>query len=290
MNNLAQRVMTAVVLIAGLLLLLFKASSFTFAAVLYVFGLLAVWELWRLVQLNNKAALWVMGLVYSACAVQLWVTQAMFVLLAMGALHAVVTTYVLKKKPALANLSVGVYGAVLLAVVVYAVTVLQGFGSWVLITALIVVWAADIGGYFFGKAIGGKFVQRGLAPSISPKKSWEGAIGGAVLAVVVTVVSALSTDVNASFQVWVVKSATVAESFSSHASFSNLLLVIAMPTLLIAAYSVTGDLVESLLKRQAGVKDSSQLLPGHGGVLDRIDALIPVLPLCAAWAYFVGYR
>jgi phosphatidate cytidylyltransferase len=290
MNNLAQRVITAIVLIAGLLLLLFKASSFIFAAVLYVFGLLAVWELWRLVQPSNKTALWVMGLVYSGCAVQLWVVQPVIVLLAMGTLHLFVTAYVLKTKPALMNLSIGIYGAVLLAGVVNAVTVLQGFGSWVLITALVVVWAADVGGYFFGKGIGGKFVQRGLAPNISPKKSWEGAVGGAVLAVVVTVVSAFSTNANSTFQVWVVKGSTIAESLESHASFGRLFLVIALPTLLIAAYSVTGDLIESLLKRQAGVKDSSQLLPGHGGILDRIDALIPVLPLCAAWAYFVGYR
>lgn len=290
MNNLTQRVITAVVLIAGLLLLLFKASTLTFAAVLYVFGLLAVWELWRLVQPNNKTALWVMGLVYSACALQLWVAQPIIVLLIFGALHVFVTAYVLKTKPTLANLSTGIYGAVLLAGVVYAVIVLQGFGSWVLITAFIVVWAADVGGYFFGKGIGGKFVQQGLAPSISPKKSWEGAIGGALLAVGVTIACALSTDANSTFQVWVVKGATIANAYEGHASVSRILLMIAMPTLLIAAYSVTGDLVESLLKRQAGVKDSSQLLPGHGGILDRIDALIPVLPLCAAWAYFVGYR
>ncbi len=279
MNNLTQRVMTAVVLIAGLLLLLFKANTLTFTAVLYVFGLLAVWELWRLVQPNNKTALWVMGLVYSACALQLWVSHLIMVLLGVGIIHGVVTVYVLRFKPALQNLSTGVYGAALLACVMTSMTVLQSFGTWVLMTAMIVVWAADIGGYFFGKGFGGKFIQGGLAPSISPKKSWEGAIGGALLAAVVTSYIVLRDEAS-----------TIHFCKTGTQCVNRLMIEIMLPTLLIAAYSVTGDLVESLLKRQAGVKDSSQLLPGHGGILDRIDALIPVLPLCAAWAYFMGYR
>jgi phosphatidate cytidylyltransferase len=290
MNNLAQRVITAIVLIAGLLLLLFKASSFTFAVVLYVFGLLAVWELWRLVQPNNKSALWVMGLIYSACAIQLWAAQAVGVLWLVGLLHLVVTVYVLRVKPPLLQLTTGIYGAVLLASVVYAVTVLQGLGAWVLMTALIVVWAADVGGYFFGKGFGGKFISTGLAPTISPKKSWEGAMGGGVLALIVTLAMTRASDTESPLQVWVASGRYVAE-FSREAGFFNRLTAVVVGlTAFLAAYSVTGDLVESLLKRQAGVKDSSQLLPGHGGILDRIDALIPVLPFCAAWAYFVGYR
>jgi phosphatidate cytidylyltransferase len=101
-----------------------------------------------------------------------------------------------------------------------------------LLSIMCLVWVADIGAYFGGRAFG----RRKLAPTISPGKSWDGVIAGA-----------LATSL------WV-----------------------------LTAMSVVGDLFESLIKRQAGQKDSSALLPGHGGVLDRIDALLPVLPLSLA--------
>jgi phosphatidate cytidylyltransferase len=290
-KNLAQRVATALVLIAVLLLLIFKASSQVFAGALFVFGALAVWELWRLVQPNSKRAAWVMMLVYAGVAVELWLLQSIAALLVIGVLHAAVTAYVLRIKPKLQHLLTGVYGAVLLACVMVSITVLQSFGAWVLITAFVVVWAADVGGYFFGKGLGGKFITRRLAPQISPKKSWEGAIGGAFLAVLVTVLCVLSSSAQSWMQVWVISGIRVGDYLMDNTALRLLMVHPIVPvTVLVAAYSVTGDLLESMLKRQAGVKDSSQLLPGHGGILDRIDALIPVLPLCAAWAYFVGYR
>jgi phosphatidate cytidylyltransferase len=292
MNNLAQRVVTAVVLIAVLLVLLFKVSSTVFAGAVLVFGALAVWELWRLVQKDNLPALFIMLLVYAGCALQFWAAQWVFVLWVLGSLHLGVTVWVLWKKPNLANLGAGVYGAVLLACVMYAITVLQGLGAWVLITAMLVVWAADVGGYFFGKALGGKLIKNGLAPSISPKKSWEGAIGGVVLAVGITFACVLFSSADSWMQTWLIRGVLVSDflmdNFATRLLFAKWQIWLLVT--LIAAYSVTGDLVESLLKRQAGVKDSSQLLPGHGGILDRIDALIPVLPLCAAWAALIGYR
>lgn len=123
-----------------------------------------------------------------------------------------------------------------------------------LITALIVgVWTADIGAYFAGR----KFGVRKLAPHISPNKSWEGVAGGFLLTLVFGVVLV---------------------SFKS--SFDHVSLqFIFLAALFVSAYSVQGDLLESLLKRLAGVKDSSQLLPGHGGVLDRIDGILPVVTL-----------
>ena len=130
-----------------------------------------------------------------------------------------------------------------------------------LISAMAIVWVADIGAYFAGRAFG----RRKLAPSISPGKSWEGVAGGwlavLLLAGVTTQVPALSESFTAMLQ----------------ARYGWWLWLLLM-SLLVAA-SVVGDLFESLMKRRAGVKDSSALLPGHGGVLDRIDALVPVMPL-----------
>jgi phosphatidate cytidylyltransferase len=117
------------------------------------------------------------------------------------------------------------------------------------------VWIADIGAYFAGRAFG----RHKLAPQISPGKTWEGALG-ATLALV-------------SYGLLVLDFRGLLAGFGAGAMLWLVLGLVAL-----TAVSICGDLFESLLKRQAGVKDSGQLLPGHGGVLDRIDSLTSTLP------------
>ena len=129
-------------------------------------------------------------------------------------------------------------------------------GAALVTLPLLITWATDVGAYFVGRAMGRSL----LAPSISPKKTWAGAVGGLILAVIVAVlyVSYLLRPVaNLSMTV----SATVA--FGAIASIA----------------AQVGDIAESLLKREAGVKDSSSIIPGHGGVLDRFDSMLFVLPV-----------
>jgi phosphatidate cytidylyltransferase len=138
-------------------------------------------------------------------------------------------------------------------------SLLQRGAEW-LVSVLAVVWVADIAAYFTGRALG----RHKLAPRISPGKSWEG-VWGAMACVVL-----LAWAVH---RVW-----PAARVWSNHV-VSQLTWPAAVASLVsIVALSVVGDLFESLLKRQAGVKDSGWLLPGHGGVLDRIDATLPTLP------------
>jgi phosphatidate cytidylyltransferase len=127
------------------------------------------------------------------------------------------------------------------------------------------VWFADIFAYFGGRALG----KRKLAPSISPGKSWEGAICG-MLAVVVLAVIVVVVTVHPHGNLF----ALLQERFG----LAGMVLACAA----LVALAIVGDLVESLVKRAAGAKDSSGLLPGHGGVLDRIDALLPVFPAALA--------
>jgi phosphatidate cytidylyltransferase len=130
------------------------------------------------------------------------------------------------------------------------------------LSAMAIIWLADAGAYFVGRAFG----RRKLAVRVSPNKSWEGAIGGLATVIVVAVVAW-----------WVRPDAPVLTSFlANRVGVPAALLGLA----LIVALSVVGDLYESLLKRAKGVKDSGRLLPGHGGVLDRIDALVPTMPAC----------
>ncbi len=139
-----------------------------------------------------------------------------------------------------------------------------------LLSVLLIVWIADIAAYFAGRQWG----RRRLAPAISPGKTWAG-VGGAVAAVLAAAVLA----------------ALVAPGVPA---LSNLLLqrlpaVAALAVLAaLVALSIVGDLFESLLKRQVGAKDSGRLLPGHGGVLDRIDALLAVLPAAALLDLWLG--
>jgi len=144
---------------------------------------------------------------------------------------------------------------VLLSATWLALNGLQNISPWLLLGVLAIVWLADIAAYFSGK----RFGRHKLAPEISPGKTWEG-VAGAVLA------------------------ATIYGLVLCYYMHYSRWLIVGL--WLIVVLSVMGDLFESLLKRQAGVKDSSHLLPGHGGVLDRIDGLIPTLPLVLFYIYY----
>jgi phosphatidate cytidylyltransferase len=140
-----------------------------------------------------------------------------------------------------------------------------------LLSALCLVWAADIGAYAAGRAFG----RRKLAPTISPGKSWEGVAGGMASVLALAVLWVLVID-----RQWPVDSSSLYTQLAGRLGWAGLVPL----ALVLAAFSVMGDLFESLVKRAAGAKDSSRLLPGHGGVLDRIDALLPVLPIAMALA------
>jgi phosphatidate cytidylyltransferase len=144
-----------------------------------------------------------------------------------------------------------------------------------LMSVLMVVWTSDVAAYFGGKSLGGKlFGARKLAPSISPGKTWEGALSGALGAMLLAWVWVRWVDTAA----FVDGPSLFSRLVSSHGWGLMLLAV-----LLLVVMGIVGDLVESMVKRAAGAKDSSRLLPGHGGVLDRVDALLPVVPM--AWAF-----
>jgi phosphatidate cytidylyltransferase len=135
--------------------------------------------------------------------------------------------------------------------------------AWLLLAAMALVWIADIAAYFCGRAFG----RNKLAPSISPGKTREGAFGALLAVLVYGFVLALKQWPDAS-----------AERLAG----------VAVVLLLLTVLSIVGDLFESLLKRQAGIKDSSNLLPGHGGVLDRIDSLTSTLPLVALYFFWMA--
>ncbi|WP_159084744.1 phosphatidate cytidylyltransferase [Dongshaea marina] len=125
-------------------------------------------------------------------------------------------------------------------------------GGWGLLSVMVLVWVADSGAYFCGRALG----KNKLAPKVSPGKTREGLAGGVVLAVIVAAIIGYCIGYRGhEMYVWLVSS------------------------LAAVLFSVVGDLTESMFKREAGIKDSGQILPGHGGILDRIDSLTAALPV-----------
>ena len=147
----------------------------------------------------------------------------------------------------------------------------KAIGLNFILSVFCLVWVADIFAYFGGRAFG----KRKLAPAISPGKSWEGVWSGMVGALVLARrLAARSTPLGA------LDSASLYTRLAERFGWSAL----ALGVVFLVAMSVVGDLFESLVKRSAGAKDSSELLPGHGGVLDRVDALLPVFPIALALA------
>lgn len=137
-------------------------------------------------------------------------------------------------------------------------------GTYLLLYVCLLVWGADSGAYFFGRAFG----KRKLAPKVSPGKSWEGALGGLLTSCIIAVIF-LQLAPNQVFGRELSTAPFIAVSVAT------------------VAVSVLGDLAESMFKRQAGIKDSSNLIPGHGGILDRIDSLTAAIPFFATFFFFV---
>ena len=273
---LKQRIITALVLLAVLLPALFAQNPVYFDAIALIFIAAAGWEWARLNGLGMGAA-WAAGGVCSlGCAAMWWlglpgqmlprlwlVCGAAWVLLGAWTLRAGVAAW--HCYPRVLRL---VLGLLALCLTWLAVAQARHIGVNFLLSVLALVWTADIAAYFTGRAFGGRFIRRKLAVAISPGKSWEGVFGGmagvALLAFGWRHVDQLT-------------GATVL-SLYSYVGVRGTWFLLAV-VVFMAAMSVVGDLVESLVKRSAGAKDSSALLPGHGGVLDRVDALLPTLPL-----------
>lgn len=136
-------------------------------------------------------------------------------------------------------------------------------GLFLLLYVFVLVWAADSGAYFSGRAFG----KRKLAPKVSPGKSWEGVIGGLITALVLAFIFIHFSG----------------DTLVGDRNITGFIIL----SVATVAISVLGDLTESMFKRESGVKDSSQLIPGHGGVLDRIDSLTAAIPFFSYFYFFV---
>lgn len=277
---LKQRVITALVLLALLLPALFAASAWPFALLTLVLVAAAGWEWARLNGLAGAAALGMGALLASACVAAWaigwtsqvpagvwWIALVVWVLGGAYALRGGVAAW-----PRLAPLGRWVLGLLLLWTAWLAMITARQFGINFILSVLCIVWVADVAAYFGGRAFG----RRKLAPAISPGKSWEGVYSGMAGALLLA-------------GVWLALDRSVLDAGAGASWFTRLdgrlgTAGMLLCVVFLAAMSVVGDLVESLVKRSAGAKDSSGLLPGHGGVLDRVDALLPVLPLALALA------
>ena len=284
---LKQRIITAVVLLAILLPAMFWPAPGPFQLVTLMLIAAGAWEWGRLNGLAQTPAMLAALVCLLLCGASWWaglpnrplpllwaITGAGWVLAGAWLLRGGVSGW--QRIPGLVRIPGGVLA---LWLAWLAVAQAREIGVNFLLSVLVLVWVADIFAYFAGRTFGLKFTNRKLAPAISPGKSWEGVWGG--LAGVLVLAAAWHAADNA-------LQAQVPSIYTRLAAAGWWLLVIA--AVFLSAMSVVGDLVESLIKRSAGVKDSSQLLPGHGGVLDRIDALLPTLPLAMMLATFSGSR
>ncbi|MBP6896993.1 MAG: phosphatidate cytidylyltransferase [Gammaproteobacteria bacterium] len=273
---LKQRIITALVLLAVLLPALFYPSPEPFACVMLVLVAAAGWEWGRLNGYHQGIALLLGGEMVLLCALSWWlgllskplpllwtVAGAAWVLGGAALLKLAVPGWPHVPK------AVRVVGGLLALWAAWLAAVqARTIGINFLLSILVLVWVADVFAYFAGRAFGLRFTHRKLAPAISPGKSWEGVWGGVVGVIVLAVCWVWADRV----------AAAVVPSLYTHLAARGWWLLL-LGVVFLAAMSVVGDLVESLIKRSAGAKDSSGLLPGHGGVLDRIDALLPTLPL-----------
>ena len=253
------RVITALLLLLLLIPALLLLSSLLWQCAVLLVLMVAAWEWTRLARFTDKQ-MWAFVVLTGVVGGLLLMAGPGAARVAYGVafvfwLVFVPFMFMTARRPA--GWLAAITGWCVLLPFAFAVVDLRELGPWLLVSVMALVWVADIAAYFAGRAFG---VHK-LAPTISPGKTWEGVLGAIVA-------SALYVEANLYFDnpllvgqpAWCV------------------VLIAATP---LTAVSILGDLFESAMKRAAGLKDSSNLLPGHGGVLDRIDSLTSTLPMAA---------
>lgn len=265
---LKQRIITAIVLVVLSIWALFFSSDAVWKGVLLFVGFIAAWEWSAFAQLRTPSLRLIFALgvtVLANYAVDTFTIENDFYLTLLESiiLFSVVVRYQLSKGE-MASQSVGfILFTGVLAIVLFIVSMVQfraEFGPMVLLLSMLLVWAIDTGAYFSGR----KFGRKKLAVHVSPGKTWEGVAGGVVLTLFIAFSILFYLEPKLNIPVY----------------------ALAVILTLIALFSVFGDLFESVLKRQVGLKDSGKILPGHGGVLDRVDSLLIAVPmLYLAWHF-----
>ena len=274
---LKQRIVTAVVLLAFLLPALLVKPDWPFALLTGIAIAAAGWEWGRLNSAGRVAIglgiglgvacllAFLVGWTTKAPRLVWWTAMALWVLGGLWVLRGGVAGWPRVPRPV--RLGVG-----LLALWVgwLAMVSARAGGLNYILSIFMLVWTADVFAYFGGRAFG----KRKLAPAISPGKSWAGVWSGMAGTLLVAIA-------------WLVfdgRGLAYYDSFYTLVNEKRTTIGLVLVVVFLVAMSVVGDLFESLVKRSAGAKDSSGLLPGHGGILDRIDALLPVFPIALALA------
>jgi phosphatidate cytidylyltransferase len=269
---LIQRVITALLLLPPLLALVWFGSTLLLYSLLSVAVLGVAWEWAALAGLASRGSRAGYVALTAAALAAAWLLRDHWLWFAgVAALWWLAALYVLpgfpenfRQRPPL-RWQMGVLGQILLLPTLLCLAQLHAMpdGALRVLYVLFLVFAADVGAYLAGRNLG----RHKLAPEISPGKTVEGALGGFGLCAL--------WALTAGSYVFAVDTGT------------ELAMVLAL-SLLVAAVSIVGDLTESMFKRLAGVKDSGALLPGHGGLLDRVDSILAAVPVMALGVYVLG--
>lgn len=261
---LKQRILTAIILIPLVFISILYTSPLIFHLILGAVLLLAAWEWGNLVKLEYNQRIGYLFLLalffYLSTFISIGIILTVSIIWWLFVSYRIVMQQLNQPwaiKNPIFTASIGIF--VLTSCFASLSWLRFQSRAWIILL-LLIIWLADTAAYFAGR----RFGQHLLAPTISPKKTWEG-VAGALFAVFLAIV----------LDSWVM---------ALNPKLSFYLLLIGLITVIM---SIVGDLFESLLKRQAGIKDSGQLLPGHGGLLDRIDSLIAAAPFFAAGIFLL---
>lgn len=258
---LKQRLVTAIVLLVVALFALFFATPLVWQALVAVLAAIAAWEWTQFARIKRSLVKVGFVVITLASLLLMLVADLQAWLVGLAIMQLVIVIYSVTRfqltggQPLLQqpfiNLFVGLVFIVSFSMAL--VWMRDVYPVELLLLSMVMIWLVDTGAYFAGR----RFGKHKLAVHVSPGKTWEGVVGGVMLAMIVACV------------IW----------FVAPIGYQPGLVVFVLGLSLIAGLSVYGDLFESLMKRQVGIKDSGKILPGHGGVLDRIDSLLLALPL-----------